>query len=177
MKRVMRWNDACTRALTLAGELPLLLVLTVVIGFFLAPSMYPGGCLCYLVGLIVLLLFVIALKQLSAALFPASAWPFRPKRPDLPWTPGFPSSHAATMAFFTTTLALMPCGYSHVRRVVLASLLGLLTLAVCVQRYSTDAHTAAQLVGGLLIGVGAASLYAALVSRRRCDACGDGTCR
>jgi membrane-associated phospholipid phosphatase len=172
----MSWEDVCTQAMQLAGELPLILTLSIVIGFFLAPRMYPGGCVRYLIGVIVVLLVVLSLKQLSCAVFPNHTWPYRPKLPQFVWSPGFPSSHAATMMFFTVTIALMPCGFSHPRRILFAVLLGMLTLLVCAQRYYTSAHSATQLLFGGLLGAGMGFSYAMLTPPRVCDTCDDDRC-
>lgn len=156
----------------LVGDIPLMLVFTVIVGIFLAPSMYVGGCVRFLIAILVTLVAAAALKQLCCAVAPRSAWAWRPKLDDHPWAAGFPSSHAATMGLFTVVVGTGQCGYSHLRRIVFAVLLACATVAVVVQRYLSCAHSPLQLIAGLVVGLLVGVIYVLITPS---DGCG-GSC-
>ena len=133
---------------------------------FAAPDAYPGGSAAYLGATVVVLVVVRLLKLATAAATQGAEWAMRPDIGLAP-SPGFPSSHAAAMAFACVAFGAEAEARRTPRHWALAGFVGALTVCVCLSRAATRCHSAAQIAAGLCVGLLLGLAYVRLRCIRR----------
>lgn len=127
---------------------------------------FPGGAVRFLVGFFVLLFLVRIVKAAAQALCMRSndTWAYRPTRPDMPSNaPGFPSSHAASMAFASVFLTCASLKQSRQRGILVGLVFTVLSILVGWSRIELQCHTLTQVIAGFLSGL----LFAGLLPHCR----------
>ena len=153
-------HPRCSQALSVRIALiPVILIMSVLVGVILSPKMFPGGCVYFLIATLLLLAAVRCLKFAAMCCFTTSSWAWRPKKTGLPMSPGFPSSHVSVMSFFATVLLISQSSSQQTQRLTAGVIVILLTIPVCIERYASGCHTLLQIQAGLLFGAIAGCSY------------------